>query len=57
MNLFLLLSDQTMTATILQTYQSIDYLLCMHQGIAEAEDIAALPTVQFWKDGKCVDVS
>ena len=46
-----------MTATILQTYQSIDYLLCMHQGIAEAEDIAALPTVQFWKDGKCVDVS
>ncbi|EIE23557.1 thioredoxin-like protein [Coccomyxa subellipsoidea C-169] len=27
------------------------------KGIAEAEDIAALPTVQFWKDGKCVDIA
>lgn len=26
------------------------------QGIAKQENIAALPTVQFWKDGQCVDV-
>ena len=30
---------------------------CMHQGIAEEEDVAALPTIQYWKGGKCVDVS
>ncbi|KAK9905804.1 hypothetical protein WJX75_006588 [Coccomyxa subellipsoidea] len=27
------------------------------KGIAEAEDLAALPTVQFWKGEKCVDVA
>ncbi|CAL8472097.1 g11639 [Coccomyxa elongata] len=26
-------------------------------GIAEEEDVAALPTIQYWKGGKCVDMA